>query len=124
MIQEYDHFYIVIDSLDECGDRLELLAWIRSMASWKSNWLHLLLTSRLETDIMDNLNTVSGLAYVRWNEENIRIIETPTSDDTGAGNILNVLKRAERSDRSQYTSGECIFVCLPACLFRLDRPLT
>ncbi|KZP26164.1 hypothetical protein FIBSPDRAFT_949634 [Athelia psychrophila] len=104
VLQEYDHFYIVIDSLDECGDRLELLAWISSMASWKSNRLHLLLTSRPEADIMDNLSTVAGLSYVRWNEETLSIIETPLIDDNGGileENMPNVVERGERRDSSQ-----------------------
>lgn len=119
VLQEYDHFYIVIDSLDECGDRLELLAWISSMASWKSNRLHLLLTSRPEADIMDNLSTVAGLSYVRWNEETLSIIETPLIDDNGGileENMPNVVERGERRDSSQIRTGECTFVQLPADL--------
>ena len=65
MIEGFDHVYIMIDSLDECGERPELLRWIKTMASWDSTQLHLLFTSRPEPDIMAHLNFVSRLRDIR-----------------------------------------------------------
>ncbi|KAF7981785.1 hypothetical protein HWV62_31871 [Athelia sp. TMB] len=61
----FDHVYLMIDSLDECGDRAELLAWIRSTATWNIHGLHVLFTSRPETDIVQGLVSVVGLCRVQ-----------------------------------------------------------
>ncbi|KZP20238.1 hypothetical protein FIBSPDRAFT_892183, partial [Athelia psychrophila] len=53
--------YIVIDSLDECSERKDLLAWIRSMTSRASGKLHMMATSRSEPDIGRGLRSVVGL---------------------------------------------------------------
>src|SRR6266498_4426590 len=42
--------YMIIDALDECTDRGELLKLIEEIVSWKSGNLHLLATSRRERD--------------------------------------------------------------------------
>lgn len=43
--------YIVVDALDECLKRHELLASMEEFASWKDANLHILITSRREEDI-------------------------------------------------------------------------
>lgn len=99
-LQKYKHFYVVIDSLDECGDRLELLAWIRSVAGWKSDRLHLLVTSCPESDIVENLNMTAGLRSVLWNE-----MALSTRDEDS----INVMERGESRESllSQYSTSEC-----------------
>lgn len=59
VMEGFDHVYIMIDALDECADRVKLLQWIETMAKWKSDRLHLLLTSRLEPDITRSLESLT-----------------------------------------------------------------
>lgn len=58
----FDHVYIVVDSLDECGDRSELLHWLTTAEIWSSQNLHLLLTSRPEHDIR---LYIDGITHIR-----------------------------------------------------------
>lgn len=43
--------YILLDALDECIDRKDLLDFIKAHMGWNSNNLHVLTTSRKENDI-------------------------------------------------------------------------
>jgi hypothetical protein len=51
ILESFDDIYIVLDALDECTERKDLLIWIKEMTSWRKGKLHLLATSRLEEDI-------------------------------------------------------------------------
>ena len=55
ILEAFDDVYIVLDALDECTERKDLLKWIKQMTSWKRSKLHLLTTSRPEEDIAKNL---------------------------------------------------------------------
>jgi hypothetical protein len=55
ILETFDDIYIVLDALDECTERKDLLKWIKQMTSWKRSKLHLLTTSRPEEDIAKNL---------------------------------------------------------------------
>lgn len=65
LIEGLDDAYIMIDSLDECGDRIELLQWIRIISGWNSAKLHLLLTSRIEHDITRFLERLPSVIPIR-----------------------------------------------------------
>ena len=56
MMESFGDIYVVIDALDECTEREQLLAGLEEMASWEDVSLHLLATSRRETDIEESLN--------------------------------------------------------------------
>ena len=43
--------YVVLDALDECNERNELIEILENMARWNSEHLHVLVTSRRERDI-------------------------------------------------------------------------
>ena len=43
--------YIILDALDECVDRQELLKLVQDLVDWKIGSLHVLVTSRKETEI-------------------------------------------------------------------------
>lgn len=63
MMAELEEIYVVIDALDECLERQELLATIQDLTSWKDANLHVLTTSRREKDIeesMESLNVNHG----------------------------------------------------------------
>ena len=61
MMKKLQNVFMVIDALDECprdGDREEILGLIAEMKSWSPSNLHLLITSRQETDIEEKLVTL------------------------------------------------------------------
>lgn len=64
VIGAFDDVYIVIDSLDECGDKPQLLKWIKTVASWNSANCHLLATTRAEPDIENLLTYIAGLLNI------------------------------------------------------------
>jgi hypothetical protein len=51
MVREFDEAFIILDALDECKERQELLEDIEKLAEWKTEKLHILTTSRKEKDI-------------------------------------------------------------------------
>ena len=59
MIQETTPTFIIIDALDECpthgGERAKLLELLQSLAASQSANLHILVTSRKESDIEEKL---------------------------------------------------------------------
>jgi hypothetical protein len=58
MIQEIPQVYIVIDALDECTQRIELMDILETMAGWQLWNLRLLVTSRRERDIESSLESL------------------------------------------------------------------
>jgi hypothetical protein len=69
ILDGFQEVYIVIDSLDECSERVKLLRWIAAITSWKVAKLHLLATSRLEQDIetcMQSLGVSSVTVDGEW----------------------------------------------------------
>jgi hypothetical protein len=55
MTQEFPQSYIILDALDECTNRAELMDILESMARWRLEGLHILITSRKERDIESSL---------------------------------------------------------------------
>ena len=51
LIDKLPSVYFVIDALDECNDRVSLLECFEDFCSWRQDSLHILATSRQETDI-------------------------------------------------------------------------
>ena len=54
-MESFSHVYLLIDALDECTDREDLLQVITELDSWKLDKLHILVTSRRENDIEEAL---------------------------------------------------------------------
>ena len=54
-IQGFAQVYVVLDALDECKQRLELMDVLATVAGWQLQNLHLLMTSRKERDIESSL---------------------------------------------------------------------
>jgi hypothetical protein len=61
IIDGFQHVYIIIDALDECAERWELLNWIREIGQWNMGKLHLLITSRREQDIILGLEQLDPI---------------------------------------------------------------
>ena len=51
IVGSFQYVYVIIDALDECRDREQLLLLIEEMVEWKLANLHMLATSRQERDI-------------------------------------------------------------------------
>lgn len=51
--------YVILDALDECADRDELLTDLEEVTSWGDANLHVLTTSRREKDIEEALTPLS-----------------------------------------------------------------
>ena len=55
MMTAFEEIYIILDALDECGDRAELLVDINEICGWTDVNLHMSVMSRREKDIEDGL---------------------------------------------------------------------
>jgi hypothetical protein len=55
--QGFAHVYVVLDALDECSQRSELMDMLETVAGWQLDNLHLLMTSRKERDIERSLES-------------------------------------------------------------------
>jgi archaellum biogenesis ATPase FlaH len=58
LIKEFQRTYIIIDALDECNTRRELMSTIEDMSTWQLQGLHVLFTSRREPDIEEALGCI------------------------------------------------------------------
>jgi hypothetical protein len=72
-IQQFTHTYVVLDALDECTQRQELMDVLKTVAGWQLDNLHLIMTSRKERDIESSLKS-----YVR--EEDTICLQTDVVD--------------------------------------------
>ena len=59
VIENSPSMYLIIDALDECQERKALLEFLIELKSWNQANLHILATSRQETDIEDSLSAVA-----------------------------------------------------------------
>lgn len=55
MMREFPHVYIVLDALDECSERAELIKILETISAWQLQNSHILLASRRERDIESSL---------------------------------------------------------------------
>jgi hypothetical protein len=55
ILETFDDVYIVLDALDECAERKDVLKWVKQTTLWRKSKLHFLATSRLEEDIAMHL---------------------------------------------------------------------
>lgn len=60
IIKGIPQVYIVLDALDECTDRQELLVAVKAIADGSCENLHILLTSRTEKNIEDSIKQYIG----------------------------------------------------------------
>ena len=69
---KFSQAFLVVDALDECGEREKLINILNSIDAWRLPHLHLLVTSRAEPYL------VRGLP---WNARNIMSVQTAGLDD-------------------------------------------
>jgi hypothetical protein len=66
ILEAFDDVFIVLDALDECTERKDVLKWIKQTTSWRQGKLHLLATSRLEEDIAKHLRLLDpNYVYIK-----------------------------------------------------------
>ena len=78
MIGGFEDTYLIIDALDECLERQELLAGIKEFPNWEDTNLHILTTSRNERNIEDCMDYFVGV------QESIRIQSVSVEHDIRA----------------------------------------
>jgi hypothetical protein len=59
MVSEFGHIYLVIDALDESTELEDMLSLLSSIRSWDEDHMHIIVTSRLESNIEDLLSTAA-----------------------------------------------------------------
>lgn len=64
MLQEFPQPYIILDALDECADRAELMKILEQMAGWQPEKMRVLVTSRKERDIESSLEDIVNGEYI------------------------------------------------------------
>jgi hypothetical protein len=64
MLQEFPQSYLILDALDECADRPELLSILEQMARWQLKELRVLVTSRQLGDIKSSLEDIVNGEYI------------------------------------------------------------
>ncbi|XP_014553175.1 hypothetical protein COCVIDRAFT_75541, partial [Bipolaris victoriae FI3] len=57
VMRQFTHAYIVLDALDECTQRQELMCMLETVAAWQLENRHILMTSRKERDIESSLES-------------------------------------------------------------------
>jgi hypothetical protein len=57
VMQQFTHVYVVLDALDECTQRPELMDVLETVAGWQLDNMHLLMTSWKERDIESSLES-------------------------------------------------------------------
>jgi hypothetical protein len=57
VMREFTHVYLVLDALDKCTQRPELIIVLQTVTRWKLENMHLLMTSRKEQDIKTSLES-------------------------------------------------------------------
>ena len=83
-LQNCGESYIVLDALDECSEKAEIMSWVRQYNTWKRPKIHLLATSRRDMNIdktMSQLHT-KGLDVSFPDKEIITYIRERLATDT------------------------------------------
>lgn len=78
MMELFEETFIILDALDECSERQELLEDIEEFYHWTDVNLHILSTSRREKDIEDRIETLAHC------QGKIRIDSMHVNDDIRA----------------------------------------
>lgn len=87
VIRQFTHAYIVLDALDECTQRPELMDMLGTVAGWPLTNMHLLMTSRKERDLELSLQSLvikcDTLCLQRYvvDEDILRYVKQRLRDD-------------------------------------------
>ena len=88
----FNHVFIVLDALDECTERHELILALVEIATWQNSKLHLLSTSRKESELEECMKSLTEEA------DRIAIQGVPVDDDISSY-VLGRLRTDRRLNR-------------------------
>ena len=54
-MEEFDHVYLILDALDECGERQKVLSVVRRLLRSRIGKIHILITSRSDADLEEHI---------------------------------------------------------------------
>jgi hypothetical protein len=120
--QDFTQVYVVLDALDECTQRSELMDILEAVAGWKLDNLHLLMTSRKERDIESSLET-----YVR-EEDTVclqrdvvdqdiqRYVQQRLRDDKGLAKWNKDAAIRQEIEAALMCGAQGMYVCSPSSL--------
>lgn len=92
ILKEFKETFIILDALDECTEREELLDTISRIAKWDLSHLHVLATSRNEREIDE--------AFISWLSEQDRVsIQNSMVNDDIRSYVEKVLQTDPRMNR-------------------------
>jgi hypothetical protein len=122
VVQQSTQVYIVLDALDECTQRLELMDVLEIVAGWQLNNLHLLMTSRKERDIAMSLEgyieeeDAVCLQRVEVNQDIQRYVQQRLRDDKGLAkwNKDAAIRQEIETALMRGACGMYVFTQLPA----------
>ncbi|KAF7984178.1 hypothetical protein HWV62_16862 [Athelia sp. TMB] len=61
ILQNFERTYLILDAVDECTDREKALIWIKKLMRWQDRKIHIMLSSRPDTDIEQSLLALENL---------------------------------------------------------------
>jgi archaellum biogenesis ATPase FlaH len=105
ILEAFDDVYIVLDALDECAERKDLLKWIREITLMRKVKLHLLVTSRLEEDIAMHLRSLNT-DHVYMDSEHVtgdiaRYIDSILKEENQWSNDTKVIIKSTLLERAR-----------------------
>ena len=123
ILDNFSQAYIIIDALDECTDREKTLNWLNKLisdTSRKAANLHIMVTSRPETDI-DEIFGALDPHFVDAGEANTKdIVEYLRLEMESKFTKFNEKTRAKiMSELEEHAEGSYIYLVLPSVHFWL-----
>jgi hypothetical protein len=98
LLEDARERFIIIDALDECKDRTELLKLIEQINGWENYHLHLLATSRKETDIYESLSPLVSTTVCIQNEDTKGDIRLYVNEEIKRDRVLQKRPPGVRKD--------------------------
>ncbi|KAF2261745.1 hypothetical protein CC78DRAFT_583261 [Lojkania enalia] len=129
IIEEFSHVYIVLDALDECRDRKELLEILTTLSNWNLENLHVIVASRQERDIEEVLaRLVSQRNFIRLKSSEVdkdieayvehRLAHSKWKKD--AALCQEIQKELSQKSRGMFRWASCQMDSLSRCLNKLQ----
>jgi hypothetical protein len=114
ILESFDVSYIVLDALDECVKRDDVLKWIEEMISWRKGKLHLLATSRPEEDIAKHLRLLNPVnVYIKQDlitRDVKRYIDCILDDDVAFDRWNDKIKANIKNKLLESAGGMYVFI--------------
>ena len=103
---QFHRAYLIVDAMDECTDRSELLDWVKEIMYWKVGRLHVFATSREDVDIKIGLITQSRLHLFRRRLRQRRHCNLSRCDASSRSKAENMERRCRYTQSGQNVADE------------------